>query len=100
LIGYARVVLGAFAEVEDQLSTLTQTRQQAVALEAQRVAVQAALRIARNRHHEGYSTYLEELDAQRTLFNVEQTAVQLRADLLVAHVNLYRALGGGWKPNP
>jgi len=44
----------------------------------------------------GYASYLEELDAQRSLFSVEQLSVQLRADLLSAHVNLYRALGGGW----
>lgn len=100
LISYERAVLGALAEVEDQLSTLTQTRQQAQALEAQRIAVQDALRIAHNRYREGYGTYLDELDAQRTLFSVEQAAVQLRADLLIAHVNLYRALGGGWEPSP
>jgi outer membrane protein TolC len=91
-------VLVAFAEVEDQLSALAQIRQQAGELEAQRAAVQEALRIAHNRYREGYATYLEELDAQRTLFSVEQAAVQLRADLLTAHVNLVRALGGGWRP--
>lgn len=96
LIGYERAVLGAFAEVEDQLSALTLTQQQALALEAQRVAVQDALRIAHNRFRAGYASYLEELDAQRSLFSVEQLSVQLRADLLSAHVNLYRALGGGW----
>jgi outer membrane protein TolC len=41
---------------------------------------------------------LEELDAQRNLFGAEQTVAQLRGDLLTAHVNLYRALGGGWAP--
>lgn len=97
LIGYEKTVLVAFAEVEDQLAALALIRRQATELDAQYRAVQEALRIAHNRHEAGYASYLEELDAQRTLFSVEQSSVQLRADLLQAHVNLYRALGGGWQ---
>lgn len=96
LAQYERVVLTAFSEVEDQLSVIAQTREQVRESEAQRDALENALRIARSRYRAGYASYLEELDAQRALFNAEQNAVQLRADLLVAHVNLYRALGGGW----
>jgi len=96
LIGYEKTVLTAFAEVEDQLAALSLIERQAIELEAQRAAVQDALRIAHNRFRAGYASYLEELDAQRSLFSVEQLSVQLRADLLSAHVNLYRALGGGW----
>jgi outer membrane protein, multidrug efflux system len=96
LIGYEKTVLTAFAEVEDQLAALSLIERQATELEAQRAAVQDALRIAHNRFRAGYASYLEELDAQRSLFSVEQLSVQLRADLLTAHVNLYRALGGGW----
>ncbi len=96
LIQYERTVLVAFSEVEDQLSAIRLLQQEAVALEAQQVAVKDALRIAHNRYKAGYATYLEELDAQRTLFGVRQSAVQLHADLLVANVNLYRSLGGGW----
>lgn len=96
LLLYEKTVLVAFAEVEDQLAALGQIQRQAVDLEAQRVALAEALRIARNRHRAGYAVYLEELDAQRSLFNVEQQTVQLRADLLITQINLYRALGGGW----
>jgi NodT family efflux transporter outer membrane factor (OMF) lipoprotein len=95
LLAYEKTVLTAFGEVEDQLSTLAGLASQTRELEAQHTAVQDALRIARNRHAAGYASYLEELDAQRTLFTVEQTLVQARADLLVSQVNLYRALGGG-----
>ena len=96
LIGYRKVVLIAFTEVEDQLAAIDHLQQQSVQAEAQRAAVAEALRIARNRYREGYASYLEELDAQRALYTAEQTVAQLRADLLTAHVNLYRALGGGW----
>lgn len=96
ILAYEKVVIAAFSEVEDQLSALNLIQQQAVELDAQRVALEEALRIARNRHRAGYTVYLEELDAERSLFNAEQLAVQLRSELLVTHVNLYRALGGGW----
>ena len=97
LLSYEKSVLVAFSEVEDQLSSVKDIESQEVELDAQHTATAEALRIARNRFQSGYSTYLEVLDAQRTLFGVEQQTVQARADILVANVNLYRALGGGWK---
>jgi NodT family efflux transporter outer membrane factor (OMF) lipoprotein len=98
ILAYRKTVVNAFVEVEDQLAALGYVREQERQAEEQRTAVAEALRIARNRYREGYASYLEELDAQRTLFTAEQTVAQLRADLLTAHVNLYRALGGGWSP--
>jgi multidrug efflux system outer membrane protein len=96
LIGYKKAVLVAFAEVEDQLAAITFIQEQAIDLDAQEQALKEALRIAHNRYRTGYATYLEELDAQRSLFTVEQLKIQLRSELLVAIVNLYRALGGSW----
>lgn len=58
------------------------------------------LRVAHNRYRNGYASYLEELDAQRNAFSAGNTVLQLRASLLAAHVDLYRALGGGWRPAP
>jgi NodT family efflux transporter outer membrane factor (OMF) lipoprotein len=98
ILSYRKTVVNAFVEVEDQLAALVHVQEQARQAEDQRTAVAEALRIARNRYREGYASYLEELDAQRTLFTAEQTVAQLRADLLTVHVNLFRALGGGWTP--
>src|SRR3546814_5132367 len=65
-------------------------------MEAQRAAVAEALRHATNRYQAGYSPYLEQLDAQRSLLNTDLSLVQLRTDQLNAVVSLYKALGGGW----
>ena len=65
------------------------------ALMAQRAAVADALRHATNRYRAGYSPYLEQLDAQRSLLGVDLALIQLRADRLNAYVALYQALGGG-----
>ena len=57
-----------------------------------------ALRIARNRYQNGYASYLDELDAQRTLFTTQLNLVTVKNNLLLAQIDLYRALGGGWTP--
>ena len=96
VLGYQKTVLTAFAEVEDALAAIARLREQGDQAELQRQALAEALRIAHNRYNEGYASYLEELDAQRNLFNAELTVLQLRGDALAAEVNLYKALGGGW----
>lgn len=98
LAGYEKAVLTAFAEVEDQLAALAELGRQGLEAEAQRQALQEAVRVASKRYREGYASYLDELDAQRNLFSAQQAVLQLRADQLAAQVGLYRALGGGWLP--
>lgn len=54
-------------------------------------------RVATERFEGGASSYLEVLDAQRTLFSAELALADVRRDHLLAVVQTYRALGGGWK---
>jgi NodT family efflux transporter outer membrane factor (OMF) lipoprotein len=98
VFAYESVVRNAFAETENALAGVQRLDEQLVEAEARRVVTAEVLRIAHNRYANGYASYLEELDAQRNLFNAELNVVQLRANLLAAHVDLYRALGGGWSP--
>jgi multidrug efflux system outer membrane protein len=60
-------------------------------------AATTAERLARLRYDGGVSNYLEVLDAQRSLFSSELTLAQTNRDQLVALVQLYKALGGGWR---
>jgi NodT family efflux transporter outer membrane factor (OMF) lipoprotein len=96
VFAYESVVRNAFAETENGLTAVQRLREQLEQAEARRVATLETLRIAHNRYRNGYSSYLEELDAQRNNFSAETNALQLRASWLAAHVDLYRALGGGW----
>jgi NodT family efflux transporter outer membrane factor (OMF) lipoprotein len=95
---YESVVRTAFAETDNALASIDGLQRQLVEAEARRRAAGEVLRVAANRYRNGYASYLEELDAQRTAFNADLNALQLRASLLAAHVDLYRALGGGWAP--
>jgi len=100
VFAYETVVRNAFAETENGLSSVQRLREQLAQAEARRTATAEVLRIAHNRYRNGYSSYLEELDAQRNSFSAETSVLQLRASWLQAHVDLYRALGGGWNVAP
>jgi len=97
LYNYEKVVRSAFSEVNDDLDAITRYRQQLEELEKQQQVVSEALRIATNRYRNGYASYLDELDAQRTLFSTQLNVVQAKNNLLLAQIDLYRALGGGWR---
>lgn len=53
--------------------------------------------VASERFQGGESSYLEVLDAERSLFDSELTLADARRNRLLAVVEAYRALGGGWK---
>lgn len=94
---YQRTVLTAFREVEDNLAGSVRLSQQRVEIELQRDALAEALRHARNRYQAGYSSYIEQLDAQRNLLATELTLVQIEVVQLNALIALNQAVGGGWR---
>lgn len=100
LYGYEKVVRNAFSEVSDAVDAIRQREAQLKALQQQESYVKEALRIARNRYQNGYASYLDELDAQRTLFSTQLNLVTVKSNLLLAQIDLYRALGGGWRASP
>lgn len=93
---YRRAVLAGFREVEDALAAVDRLDAQLALATDQRGTLADALRLATNRYREGYSPYLEQLDAQRQLLAADLNLAQIRADTLSARVQLYQALGGGW----
>ena len=97
---YENVVRSALVETENGLDAIYRLRQQAVENDARRATAAETLRIAHNRYRNGYASYLEELDAQRTLYSADVGLLQLKTRLLVASVDLYRAMGGGWSATP
>ena len=97
VFGYETTVRTAFAETDNALTAVQRLNEQLIEAQARAVASTEVLRIAHNRYANGYASYLEELDAQRNAFAAENNVLVLRASLLAAHVDLYRALGGGWR---
>jgi NodT family efflux transporter outer membrane factor (OMF) lipoprotein len=98
IYAYENAVRTAFAETDNGLGAIVRLREQAVQNDARRATAAETLRIAHNRYRNGYASYLEELDAQRTLFTADVGRLQLKTRMLTASVDLYRAMGGGWAP--
>nr|WP_276583694.1 AdeC/AdeK/OprM family multidrug efflux complex outer membrane factor [Pseudomonas sp. RIT-PI-AD] len=94
---YEKAIQTAFKEVADGLSAQATYSQQ---LEAQRDLVKATedyYRLAEQRYRTGIDNYLTLLDAQRQLFSVRQQLIGDRLNQLTSEVELYKALGGGWR---
>ncbi|WP_404439065.1 TolC family protein [Stutzerimonas chloritidismutans] len=95
--GYRATALNAFSEVENALSGFEQFASQAERVKARREILARSLAIAQDRYRGGYSSYLEELDAQRNLFNTELAVIQIEENRINNLISLYQALGGGWQ---
>jgi multidrug efflux system outer membrane protein len=94
---YRAAVRDAFREVGDAWTLLETASERLGALDRQVKALEAALVLADSRYRNGYSPYLEVLDARRALFAAELARIEARRDRLSATALLYKALGGGWQ---
>ena len=93
---YERAIQTAFREVADALAGQATFSEQ---LRAQRAVAEAEadrFNLADLRYKNGAASYLDLLDAQRSLFQAQQAAVQANLHRLQNQVTLYRVLGGGW----
>jgi outer membrane protein, multidrug efflux system len=96
VVRYQQVIQTAFREVDDSLVDQKQTKDQLEAIGRQTAALREYARLAQLRFNEGYTSYLEVLDANRSLFDAELSYAQTKATLFRSFVNLYKAMGGGW----
>jgi multidrug efflux system outer membrane protein len=96
LVRYQQVIQNAFRETEDSLVDQRKTKEQLQTLKQQVGSLTDYARIARLRYDNGYTSYIEVLDAERSLFNAELTYAQTQGVLFQALINLYKAMGGGW----
>lgn len=96
-IAYEADVTNALGEVSTSLVAMQKLRE---AEEQRARAVRAneeAVRLVTLRYESGLSPYFEVLDAMESLLAAENSLAATRRDRLVALVELYRALGGGWR---
>ena len=96
LAQYERAIQSAFREVADALAGRATLGEQLRAQEALVRAEQDRYRLADLRYRNGVASYLDALDAQRSLFAAQQALVQVQAQYQQLGVTLYRVLGGGW----
>ena len=97
LEAYRKTVQGAFREVNDALVSVGRNADAEDAYTRAMNAAKRALQLAQARYDAGYSPYLEVLSAQRTANDATVAWIQNRQARLTATVDLFKALGGGWK---
>jgi outer membrane protein, multidrug efflux system len=96
LIQYQQSIQTAFREVEDALIDQRRSREQLDIQTRHVESLRTYARFARLRFENGYTSYIEVLDAERSLFDAELARAQTAGVLFQSLVNLYKAMGGGW----
>ncbi|KPJ99636.1 MAG: RND transporter [Desulfobacterales bacterium SG8_35] len=96
LFRYRQAILTALREVEDALVTTQKAREKLQAQKRRIKALSDYASLARLRYDNGYASYIEVLDAERSLFDSELNAVRTQSEVIVGLINIYKAMGGGW----
>ncbi len=93
---YENTVLNAVREVSDSLNEIETYKIQLQSLDKQTKAARNANNISNLRYDKGVTSYLEVLETERQLFDVELELSQTTQEYYNSYVRLYKALGGGW----
>jgi NodT family efflux transporter outer membrane factor (OMF) lipoprotein len=95
---YEAAVLAALKDVEDALVALRGDRERLMHLQYAADAASNAALLARQRFSSGLVDFQVVLETQRTQLTTQEGVATASADLGADHVRLYKALGGGWRP--
>lgn len=95
---YEKSIQTAFREVADELAKRGTLGDQIAAQQTLVDASAEAYRLSSLRYDKGSDTYLNVLDAQRSLYNAQQGLISLQQAKLTNQVTLYKVLGGGGEP--
>ena len=94
---YEQSIQTAFRGVSDSLVAYRKTREFREQEELLFQSAQDAARLSHMRYAGGVTGYLEVLTNETNAFSAELAVVQARQNELLALVQLYEALGGGWQ---
>jgi multidrug efflux system outer membrane protein len=97
LIAYKQSIQGAFKDVSDALIAYQKYYEVRKAEETTVQDLSDSVRTSLKRYRGGIATYLEVLDNQRSLFSAQLTLARDRGNEFQSLVQLYKALGGGWR---
>ncbi len=95
-LAYRAAVLTALQEVENASVALRQEQRRSRSLDASVRSYRQATSLARTLYQSGSSSFLDVLDAERSLYSVEDAQLQSRVAITTYYIALNKALGGGW----
>ena len=97
VVNYEQKIQAAFKAVADALSLRESIEGQLVSQQRYLASLQITLQRARGLYASGAVSYIEVLDAERSIFTTQQAILDLIYSQQVNEINLFTALGGGWK---
>jgi outer membrane protein, multidrug efflux system len=97
LIAYRQTIQRAFGEVSDALIGYEKLHEVRLRQQDAVSDLEETVRVSTLRYKGGTTTYLEVLDGQRSLYGAQLTLASARGDEYRSLVQLYKALGGGWR---
>jgi NodT family efflux transporter outer membrane factor (OMF) lipoprotein len=97
---YRATVIGAFAEVDNELGMIHSLAEQYKLKQGEMEQARLAFNLSEIRYRAGAEDLMTVLDTQRALSGVRNALGQLKLDQLQAIVSLYKTLGGGWRDVP
>ena len=98
LVEYESKVMDAIKEVRDALIAYGEEQKRYLILEKGAVEARLALNIADEQFRAGLVTFINVLDAQRSLLSFEESQVSSRGTITLDLIRMYKSLGGGWNP--
>jgi multidrug efflux system outer membrane protein len=97
LLAYRQTGLSALRDVSNALISRERLGEGREQRARQVAALETAVKLSSERYVAGKASYYEVLEAQQQLFPAELNLARTERDQLLATVNLYKALGGGWQ---
>ena len=97
VLTYKKTIAQSFQDVSNALIAYQKFRESREQQELLVTASRDAVNLSNMRYEGGYSSYLDVLTNQRTLFVGELSLASAREDEMLSLVQLYNALGGGWQ---
>jgi multidrug efflux system outer membrane protein len=97
VVQYQQAIETGFKEVSDALLGQQYYMEEWVAQKSNLAANKEYYELALMRYEQGNDSYMDLLDAQRSLFSARERELAAHLNLLVSRVTLYKALGGGWQ---
>ena len=97
LLTYQQTIQGAFRDVSNALVAYRKNREFRIQQEQLVASAQDAAQLSQVRFKAGKTDYLEVLTNETNAFSAELTLAQARGSELLALVQLYQSLGGGWQ---
>ncbi|MDF3129698.1 efflux transporter outer membrane subunit [Kiritimatiellaeota bacterium B1221] len=96
ILAYESEVLNALSEVENALSAIGTSAREIKVTQTATEAARLSTQIAEFQFETGDVDLLSVLESQRSQLSLEQSLINANINQLIAHIQLYRALGGGW----